>query len=227
MFAPHPPRVRRLAAQHVTARSAWLTRSHRCRSVDAAESSPSPATFGTVLGSTPLTRPSIKQRSSHLGKHQGATPVSLVTSSSDRAVRTADRESSAPGEGLGPNATESLTVEVRTQGIHHVLSVTGEIDLATAPELSEVARGLLDVASHIVIDLDQVSFIDSTGLSVLVAIYRRITSQGGSMALVCNSAPCMRVMEMTGLSRVFTFCASTADAVGAGRCASGAQGQKP
>lgn len=70
------------------------------------------------------------------------------------------------------------------------------------------------------IDLDQVSFIDSTGLSVLVATYRRITSQGGSMILVCNSAPVMRVMEMTGLSRVFTF--RTADAVDDGGSASGA-----
>ncbi|HLN76720.1 MAG TPA: STAS domain-containing protein [Nocardioidaceae bacterium] len=144
--------------------------------------------------------------------------MSLVTSSSDRVDRTADRDSSAPG--IGPKATESLTVEVRTEGIHHVLTVTGEIDLATAPELSEVARDLLDVASHVVIDLDQVSFIDSTGLSVLVATYRRITSQGGSMILVCNSAPVMRVMEMTGLSRVFTF--RTADAVDDGGSASGA-----
>jgi anti-sigma B factor antagonist len=153
--------------------------------------------------------------------------VSLVNSSSGRTTRTADRESSAgPGGGLGGSSTESLTVEVRTEGIHHVLTVTGELDLATAPELGEVTRGLLDVASHIVIDLDQVGFIDSTGLSVLVATYRRVTSQGGSMVLVCNSTPCMRVMEMTGLSRVFTFCASTADAVGAGGCASDTLGQE-
>lgn len=140
--------------------------------------------------------------------------MSLVTPSSDRTARQAHADPvDLSDDSL--EATGGLKVDVQTEGNHGIITVTGEIDLATAPELSEAIRHLLYTASRIVIDLDQVSFIDSTGLSVLVATYRRMTTEGGSMALVCNNASCMRVMQMTGLSRLFTFYASTAAATGA------------
>ncbi len=108
------------------------------------------------------------------------------------------------------------TVDTRVEGPHDIVTVSGELDLATAPQLSEAIRSVLVPGrSHLVLDLDQVSFIDSTGLSVLVAAHRRAIREGGSFGLVCNSDRCMRVMHMTGLARLFSFHASVAAATAA------------
>lgn len=140
--------------------------------------------------------------------------MSLVPPSFARSTQPTYASPDALDDDFLCATTQALEVDVHTEGDHHVITVKGEIDLATAPELSEVVRGILETARHLVIDLDQVGFLDSTGLSVLVASHRRITSQGGSMVLVCNNARCMKVMNITGLSRVFTFCPSTAAATG-------------
>jgi anti-sigma B factor antagonist len=110
-----------------------------------------------------------------------------------------------------------MTVDTHVEGRYDVVTVSGELDLATAPRLSEVVRGvLLPGRRHLVVDLDRVGFIDSTGLSVLIAARRRVVSEGGSMGLVCNAARCMRVLELTGLSRLFAFHTSVAAAIAVG-----------
>lgn len=141
--------------------------------------------------------------------------MSLVTSSPGPHFDPS-MGASAPDEGHSPDAAETLTVDVHAEGNRVVVTAEGELDLATAPMLSEAVRNVLDGARHIVIDLDRVTFMDSTGLSVLVSTRRKITSQGGSLALVCHDARCLRVLELTGLSRVFTFYASVAAATAAG-----------
>jgi anti-sigma B factor antagonist len=85
-----------------------------------------------------------------------------------------------------------------------VLAVAGEIDVYTAPKLREQ---LLDLAAGhhatVVADLTEVSFVDSTGLGVLVSGLRRFRESGGDLRLVVTAPQILKVFEITGLSDVF------------------------
>ncbi len=95
-----------------------------------------------------------------------------------------------------------------------VLAVAGEIDVYTAPRLRE---RLLDVAhagtSTVVVDLTEVSFVDSTGLGVLVSGLKRFREAGGDLLLVVTQPQIMKVLEITGLTTVFSIYDTVAAAV--------------
>ena len=85
-----------------------------------------------------------------------------------------------------------------------VLAVSGEVDVATVPKMREqlhslVARG----DDRIVVDLDAVDFLDSTGLGVLVGALKRVRSSGGDLQLICSQPRIRKVFEVTGLTKVF------------------------
>jgi anti-anti-sigma factor len=76
----------------------------------------------------------------------------------------------------------------------------GELDLASAPDLQAcLAEISADGVLHVVIDMANLGFIDSTGIGVLVSDFKRLSEAGGSM-VVCNAGPrTFRVFEMAGL----------------------------
>jgi anti-sigma B factor antagonist len=85
-----------------------------------------------------------------------------------------------------------------------VVSLEGELDLASAPELRECLATLAEGgATDIVLDVGGLAFIDSTGLSVLVMAANRTRSVGGSTVLRHPSPSVMRLLEITGLLAVF------------------------
>jgi anti-sigma B factor antagonist len=94
-----------------------------------------------------------------------------------------------------------LAIETRTEGGRTILRVSGELDLYTAPRLREAVVGATDDgATDVVVDLDDVSFIDSSGLGVLVACLKRVRERGGSFAVVAGeSSPLHRLLALTGL----------------------------
>ena len=97
-----------------------------------------------------------------------------------------------------------LRLELSEQGGWSVLLVGGEVDVATAPRLREQLIALVnDGRHHLVIDLEAVDFIDSTGLGVLIGALKRVRTQGGELALVCTERRILKVFEITGLDRVF------------------------
>lgn len=109
-----------------------------------------------------------------------------------------------------------LSVEISARDGVGLMVVAGEIDIATGPFLRESVRGLL-AGGHrnILVDLDAVTFIDSTGIGILVAFYRAVAGQSGELGLVCNNRICRRLLDMAGLNRVFTFHESQDAAVAA------------
>jgi anti-sigma B factor antagonist len=94
-----------------------------------------------------------------------------------------------------------------------VVDVGGEIDVYTSPKLRERLVALVGEGAHrLVIDLEDVEFIDSTGLGVLVGVLKRIRARDGSMSLVCSQDGLLRVFRITGLENVFTIYASLEEA---------------
>jgi anti-sigma B factor antagonist len=85
-----------------------------------------------------------------------------------------------------------------------VVSLEGELDLAAAPQLRECLVGLAERgATDIVLDVAQLEFIDSTGLSVLVMALNRTRAAGGSTVLRQPSPSILRLLEITGLLAIF------------------------
>jgi anti-sigma B factor antagonist len=88
----------------------------------------------------------------------------------------------------------------------YVISLTGEVDLYTAPEFQQQ---LLDVISEggedVVVDFSDTTFIDSTTLGVLVGGVKRLRAQDGRLSLVCSDRNITKIFEITGLDRVFTI----------------------
>ncbi len=84
------------------------------------------------------------------------------------------------------------------------MKVSGEIDIQSSPILDEQVRSVLgEGATSIVIDLAGVTFLDSTGLSVLVAALKRCQSVGGTVRLMSLRPNVRRVLEITGLTDAF------------------------
>ena len=97
-----------------------------------------------------------------------------------------------------------LAIEVTADGDQGTVVLTGEIDLATQANLRTVLTDLVVAGQiHLVVDLAGVSFIDSTGLGVLIGARRRVHALHGSVRLVNVNDQVMRVFEITGLDRVF------------------------
>ena len=95
-----------------------------------------------------------------------------------------------------------------------VLQVTGEVDVYSAPMLRERIRELAGGgAVHLIVDLGQVDFLDSTGLGVLVGGLKRLRGEGGSLALVISTSHLVRIFQITGLTRAFAVWSSVTDAV--------------
>ena len=97
-----------------------------------------------------------------------------------------------------------------------VVAASGEIDVAAAPALRDRLGSLVDEGTHrIVVDLEGVDFIDSTGLGVLVGAVRRARGADGDVRLVCTNSRLLKVFGVTGLDAVFVIAGSVTEAVAA------------
>ena len=97
-----------------------------------------------------------------------------------------------------------------------VVNVEGEIDIYTAPRLREL---LIDLASkdnyQLIVDLEKVGFLDSTGLGVLVGGLKRVRPHDGWLDLVCTQEQILKIFKITGLTKVFGIYQSVDQAIAA------------
>lgn len=108
-----------------------------------------------------------------------------------------------------------MDVEVDRSAAGAMVLVRGEVDLATAPELDEVLAAIGASDGPVVVDLSEVSFLDSSGLSVLVRSHQCLRASGGDgLRLVVTRPATQRVLDATGLTEVFEIFASRAEATG-------------
>jgi anti-sigma B factor antagonist len=87
-----------------------------------------------------------------------------------------------------------------------VVAVSGEIDLFTAPEFKQCVTDLIEAgASQVVIDLTQTTFLDSTGLGVLIGAVKRLRGRDGELVIVNTDETIAKTFEITGLDQIFTI----------------------
>ncbi len=96
---------------------------------------------------------------------------------------------------------DALTIGVRSEQGHAIATVAGEIDISTVTRLRERLFELAASGRPLVIDLDQVSFIDSAGLSALVGTANRAAAYGSSLHVVCADPKIRKLFRLTGLDR--------------------------
>ena len=97
-----------------------------------------------------------------------------------------------------------------------VIAVGGEIDVYTAPKLREKLISLVEAGSYqLIVDMEGVDFLDSTGLGVLVGGLKRVRAHDGWIDLVCTQSRILRIFRITGLNKVFSIFDTVPDAIAA------------
>ncbi|MEO7555177.1 MAG: STAS domain-containing protein [Acidimicrobiales bacterium] len=86
-----------------------------------------------------------------------------------------------------------------------VVSVSGELDIATADQLWQAIETATQRSRRLVIDLSRTTFIDSTGLSVLVRAHRRLGGAPEALTLRGPSALARKVLDISGISQMVTI----------------------
>jgi anti-sigma B factor antagonist len=85
-----------------------------------------------------------------------------------------------------------------------VVDVEGEIDVYTAPRLRELLIDLVNKNNYqLIVNMEKVEFLDSTGLGVLVGGLKRVRAYDGSLDLVCTQERILKIFRITGLTKVF------------------------
>src|SRR5450755_358677 len=121
---------------------------------------------------------------------------------------------SRPGKDRREEESVELSVTSRQEGDRTVISVSGEIDVYTAPSLRERLNELVASGHYdLIVDMEGVEFLDSTGLGVLVGGLKRVRSHEGTLRLVCAQEKILKVFRITGLTKVFPIHATLAQAL--------------
>jgi anti-sigma B factor antagonist len=98
----------------------------------------------------------------------------------------------------------------------HVVAASGEFDLHAAPALRQLLDQLAELGQvDLVVDLSEVTFIDSTTIGVLTGRLGSLRATGGSMRLVCSNSNVVRTVEVAGVMRYFDVYLTLSDALAA------------
>ena len=94
-----------------------------------------------------------------------------------------------------------LTIRVRREPGCAIVTVAGEIDIATVATLRSRLNALADSGRPVIADLDQVGFMDASGLGAIVGASRRAAAQGTSLQVVCDRRQTRQLFRLAGLER--------------------------
>lgn len=109
-----------------------------------------------------------------------------------------------------------LALTSRSVEEFEIIEVGGEVDVYTAPKLREAIVTAVEAGhTKLVIDVQRVDFLDSTGLGVLVGALKKVRADGGSLDIVCTQERILKIFQITGLDKVFGLHESVDDAVAA------------
>ena len=116
-----------------------------------------------------------------------------------------------------------MNFDVKTEKLsdgQYVISLSGEVDLYTAPEFKQQLLEVIEQGGRdVIVDLTNTTFIDSTTLGVLVGGVKRLRTNEGQLSLVCSDRNITKIFEITGLDRVFAIHSTLDAALGTGSAA--------
>lgn len=97
-----------------------------------------------------------------------------------------------------------MEIDVEVMGESAVVRVAGELDLREADSFRRVLEGLLadGRVTHLVLNLERLAYIDSSGLGVILGRYRGLQRRGGRVSLVGLQPQVRRIMELSGILRI-------------------------
>lgn len=106
-----------------------------------------------------------------------------------------------------PQLSDEFALSDRALGDHrHLVEISGVIDLFTGPEVKARVLALADAGtSELVLDLSAATYLDSTGLGVLLAASKRLEREDGRMVVISRHPAIARVLAITGLDTLFTI----------------------
>jgi anti-sigma B factor antagonist len=118
---------------------------------------------------------------------------------------------------LAPTVQSHFRVEVLNEGRTSVITVSGELDLASSAALEEeLARVIGSESEQVVIDLRELEFMDSTGLSTLVKAHQRAEGVGKQFGLVRGPQQVQRLLSLTGVEERLRFADTPEELIGGG-----------
>jgi anti-anti-sigma factor len=110
-----------------------------------------------------------------------------------------------------------MSLEVQTRQVDSgatVVAPTGRLDVAGAPALKDaISEALKNGQAKVVIDMEGVSFVDSTGLGSVIAALKQIRSSQGDLRLAAPNQQVRVVLELTTLDRVFPYYSTVEEAL--------------
>jgi len=110
----------------------------------------------------------------------------------------------------------ALISQVRQERGATVVQIEGRFDVATAPTIKAKLQNLISEGNtRLVLNLSELSFIDSSGLGVLVSCLRKAAADGGDLRLAEVPPFCRSIFELTRLTRVFEIGQSEREALSA------------
>jgi len=112
-----------------------------------------------------------------------------------------------------------LQIMVRKSGTTRVIELTGEVDAYTSARFREIMLEHIDDGGiHLVINMCNVEYIDSSGLGALVGGLKRVSERNGKIVIACDGPQVRKVFEITGLEKVFPIYNGEQEAIAALGC---------
>jgi anti-sigma B factor antagonist len=100
-----------------------------------------------------------------------------------------------------PSGRPPLGIDVTPARFGAVVSIAGELDIATVPRVTAALQDEpVAIAGAVVVDLSGVTFMDSTGLAALMTLQRDVGARGGRLVIVCPEGPARLVFDVAGVA---------------------------
>ncbi len=96
-------------------------------------------------------------------------------------------------------AQQKVEIEIEDQGDYRLLRPSGDLDVYTVGSLRDALGKMIDDETpRVVVDLDGVPFMDSSGLGALMGGVRRLREAGGDLAIACTKEQHLKLFNITG-----------------------------
>jgi anti-sigma B factor antagonist len=87
-----------------------------------------------------------------------------------------------------------------------MVRLSGELDIHSAPHFKEEVLSLIEQGyTNVILDLDELNFMDSRGLGTFIGISRNVKDRGGSLKIICSNQTILKIFHRTGLYEIFSL----------------------